>query len=176
MKNKWIAWSLLLLLLLFAGFYIYSTFIREKHPSTPTPIASAPTEPKFRHDGNLVIYRNLNKNDTLKTLEIEVVADEYGVTRGLMYRKKMEENRGMLFIFPDVSMRSFWMRNTIIPLDIIFISEQKTIVTIQRNTTPFSEKSIPSSAPAKYVLEVNAGLSDKYGWKDGDSLEWELLK
>lgn len=176
MKNKWIAWSLLLLLLLFAGFYIYSTFIREKRHIAPPEIAPAQTEPKFKHEGNLVIYRNLDKNDTLKTLEIEIVDDEYGITTGLMYRKKMDENRGMLFIFPDVSKRSFWMRNTIIPLDIIFISEQKTIVTIQRNTTPFSEKSIPSSAPAKYVLEVNAGLSDKYGWKDGDSMEWELLK
>lgn len=176
MKNKWIAWSLLSLLLLFAGFYVYSTFFRKKRTIPPSEIVTAPTEPKFRHDGNLVIYRNLDKNDTLKTLEIEIVDDEYGITTGLMYRKKMEENRGMLFIFPDVSKRSFWMRNTIIPLDIIFISEQKTIVTIQRNTVPFSEKSIPSTAPAKYVLEVNAGLSDKYGWKDGDSVEWELLK
>ena len=174
MKNKWIAWSLLLLLLMFAGFYIYSTFFRKKHIVTPPEIVQTDSEPKFRHDGDLVIYRNLNKNDTLKVFEIEVVKDEYGITRGLMYRKKMEENRGMLFVFPDVSMRSFWMRNTIIPLDIIFISEQKTIVTIQKNTTPFSEKSIPSSAAAKYVLEVNAGLSDKYGWKDGDSIEWEF--
>lgn len=176
MKNKWIAWSLLLLLLLFAGFYIYSTYFREKRKTTPPEIVNTQTEPKFRHDGNLTIFRNLDKNDTLKTLEIEIVDDEYGITRGLMFRKKMEENRGMLFLFPDAAMRSFWMRNTIIPLDIIFISEQKTIVTIQRNTTPFSEKSIPSSAPAKYVLEVNAGLSDKYGWKDGDSIEWERIK
>lgn len=113
--------------------------------------------------------------DTLKTLEIEIVDEEYGITRGLMFRKQMEENRGMLFIFPDVDMRSFWMRNTIIPLDIIFVGEDHRIVTIQRNTKPYSETSIPSSAPAKYVLEVNAGFTERYGLQLGDKLDWTPL-
>lgn len=171
MKNKWISYSLLLLLLMFGAFYMYGTLRSPRKPKTPTPEYVQPNPP-FTHEANLVIGRG---KDTLKTLEIEIVDDEYGITRGLMFRKKMEENRGMLFIFPDVQMRSFWMRNTIIPLDIIFVGEDQRIVTIQHNTKPFSETSIPSSAPAKYVLEVNAGLAERYGLQIGDRLDWTLL-
>ncbi|MDX5319867.1 MAG: DUF192 domain-containing protein [Bacteroidota bacterium] len=170
MKNKWIALSLLLVLAMFGAFYIYSALREPRKISTPPPFEAK--EPQFRHDGNLVVFRNANQQDTLTKLNIEIADDESEITTGLMFRKKMEADRGMLFIFPDVNMRSFWMRNTIIPLDIIFISEDKTIVTIQKNTTPFSEKSIPSSAPAKYVLEVNAGTSDYFGWKEGDTMDW----
>lgn len=173
MKNKWIAFSLLLALLLFAAFYLYSLFRTPAPRPNPQPVSYEKREPQFRHDGNLVVYRQGADKDTLSALEIEVADDGYEITTGLMFRKHMEENRGMLFLFPNVEMRSFWMKNTHIPLDIIFISEQKTIVTIQRNTTPFSEKSIPSSAPAKYVLEVNAGMADKHGWKEGDRIDWE---
>jgi len=156
---------------MFGAFYMYSTLRTPRKPVSKTPEYVQP-DPKFTHEANMVIRRG---NDTLKTLEIEIVDDEYGITRGLMFRKQMEENRGMLFIFPDVQMRSFWMRNTIIPLDIIFVAEDHSIVTIQKNTKPFSETSIPSSAPAKYVLEVNAGLSDTYNLKLGDKLDWILL-
>lgn len=173
-NNKWIAYTLIILLVMFAAFYLYSTLRKPRNVRT-APVEYQTPNPPFRHDANLVLYRNPNKSDTLKILEIEIVEDEYGITRGLMFRKKMEENRGMLFIFPNVDMRSFWMRNTIMPLDIIFISEAKTIVTIQKNTTPFSEKSIPSSAPAKYVLEVNAGFADQYGLQNGDHLNWNRL-
>lgn len=171
MKNKSIAIALLLVLLMFGGFYIYNA-LRQPHEikrrETPTGIS----EPQFRHDGYLTVYRNRDKSDTLGKFDIEIADDQYEITTGLMFRKKMDTNRGMLFLFPDVSMRSFWMKNTIIPLDIIFISEDNVIVTIQKNTKPFSEVSIPSSAPAKYVLEVIAGTSDHFGWKDGDTIEW----
>jgi len=171
MKNKWISYSLLLLLLMFGAFYMYSTLRTPHKPATKTP-EYVQTDPKFTHEADMVISRG---NDTLKSLEIEIVDEEYGIKRGMMFRKQMEENRGMLFIFPDVQMRSFWMRNTIIPLDIIFVAEDRSIVTIQKNTKPFSETSIPSSAPAKYVLEVNAGLSDNYNLRLGDKLDWTLL-
>ncbi len=171
MKNKWISYSLLLVLLMFGAFYMYSTFRTPHKPKTKTPEYVQP-DPPFTHEANMVVTR---AQDTLKSLEIEIVDDEYGITRGLMFRKQMDENRGMLFIFPDVDMRSFWMRNTIIPLDIIFIGEDQRIVTIQRDTKPYSEASIPSSAPAKYVLEVNAGLAAKYGLQVGDKLTWSLI-
>jgi len=157
---------------MFGGFYIYSTMRTPRKPKAPTPEYVQP-DPPFTHEANMLLTRG---QDTLKSLDIEIVDDEYGITRGLMFRKQMEENRGMLFIFPDVSMRSFWMRNTIIPLDIIFVAEDYRIVTIRENTKPFSEKSIPSSAPAKYVLEVNAGLADTYGLQVGDRLSWNLIK
>ena len=176
MKSRWIAILLALLLLIFAGVYIYQALDKPKRK----PVAPAPQnpveqyEPKFRRDGSLQLIDR--KNDTLMSLEIEVVDNEYGITTGLMYRKQMAANRGMLFVFPDVRMRSFWMKNTHIPLDIIFIAENKTIVTIQKNTKPFSEASIPSSAEAKYVLEVNAGTADRIGLKEGDRIAYTLDK
>jgi uncharacterized membrane protein (UPF0127 family) len=79
----------------------------------------------------------------------------------------------MLFIFPDVSYRSFYMKNTKIPLDIIYIDEQKTIVSFQKNAKPFDETSLPSEAPAKYVLEIKGGLSDEWQLEVGDQIEFE---
>jgi uncharacterized membrane protein (UPF0127 family) len=84
-----------------------------------------------------------------------------------MYRTELKDNQGMLFIFPDEDYRSFYMKNTKIPLDIIYIGKHKKIVSIQKNAQPFNESSLPSEAPAKYVLEVYAGLSEKMeirGW------------
>lgn len=176
MKNKWISLSLLLVLLLFAGFYVYSIFRTPKKKIAPKEIVYETPDPKFRHDANLVVMKGNEGNDTLKTLEVEVVNNERGITTGLMFRKSMAENRGMLFIFPNVEMRSFWMRNTHISLDIVFIDEKKRIVNIQPYTTPLSDASVPSTGPAKYVLEVNAGVAEKYGWKEGDRIDWTYNK
>ena len=166
----------MLVLLVFAGFYVYSILRTPKRKVAPREIVYETPEPKFRHDANLVVLNGAEGTDTLKTLEIEVVSNERGITTGLMFRKSMEENRGMLFIFPDVDMRSFWMRNTHISLDIVFIDENKRIVNIQPNTTPMSDASVPSTGPAKYVLEVNAGIAEKYGWKAGDRIDWNYMK
>tara|TARA_R110002094_G_scaffold217461_1_gene188570 strand:- start:1075 stop:1356 length:282 start_codon:yes stop_codon:yes gene_type:complete len=93
-----------------------------------------------------------------------------------MYRTTLEVNHGMLFIFPDVQLRSFYMKNTKIPLDIIYIDETKTIVSFQKNAKPFDETSLPSDAPAKYVLEINGGLSDTWQLSVGDRIEFEVLE
>ena len=68
------------------------------------------------------------------------------------------------------------MKNTKIPLDIIYIDEDKTIVSFQKNAKPFDETSLPSNAPAKYVLEVNAGLSDQWQLEVGDSIEFDVIE
>jgi len=87
-----------------------------------------------------------------------------------MHRGSMENNQAMLFIFPNIQMRSFYMKNTIIPLDIIYLDENKKVVSIQKNAKPMDETSLPSSAPAKYVLEINGGLSDELNIVEGDSI------
>lgn len=69
----------------------------------------------------------------------------------------------MLFLFPREAPQSFWMRNTPLPLDIIFISATRTIVSIAANTTPFSETPVPSDSTAQFVLEVNAGFCQQHG-------------
>lgn len=90
---------------------------------------------------------------------------------GLMYRQELPELHGMLFIFPREEPLSFWMKNTPLPLDIIFINTAYEIVSIAHNTTPFSEKPLPSGRPAQFVLEVNGGFCQRHGIAAGDRVE-----
>jgi uncharacterized protein len=106
------------------------------------------------------------------TVRIEIAEDEVSRTQGLMGRQHMAEDQGMLFIFPDEQYRSFWMANTPLALDIIYLNSAREIVTIQRNTVPFSEESVPSTRPATYVVEVNAGFADRHGLAEGDKVLW----
>lgn len=103
-------------------------------------------------------------------IQAEVVSKTATRSLGLMYRYSLEADRGMLFVFPDEAPRSFWMKNTNIPLDILFIDAQKRIVSISENTTPLSTKSIPSQHPAQFVLEINAGASRKLGIDTGNAI------
>ncbi len=102
------------------------------------------------------------------TIDAEFADTEYDRQRGLMFRRSMLETQGMLFFFPVEEMQSFWMRNTYISLDMIFIDANKRVVTIHRNTKTLSDQSYPSTKPAKYVLEVVAGFCDKHGVREGD--------
>ncbi len=129
----------------------------------------------FKKEGVLKI-KKADSDSIIKTLDIEIADNEYETQTGLMYRTKLETNQGMLFIFPDVDFRSFYMKNTKIPLDIIYIDEAKTIVSVQKNAKPFDETSLPSDAPAKYVLEINGGLSDAWQLSVGDRISFEVLE
>ncbi|MBT8245201.1 MAG: DUF192 domain-containing protein [Winogradskyella sp.] len=111
----------------------------------------------------------------VKTLDIEIADDEYQTQTGLMYRNSMKDKQGMLFIFPNEIARSFYMKNTRIPLDIIYISKDSSIVSFQKNAKPFDETSLPSNVPAKYVLEINAGLTNTWKLEVGDKIDFEVL-
>ncbi len=125
----------------------------------------------FKKEGELTISDSSN---VLKAkIDIEIADTDYERQLGLMKRISMEEKQGMLFIFPSEAMQSFWMRNTLISLDMIFINENKNIVTIHKNTKILSDQSYPSSAPAKYVLETIAGFTDKFGINVGDVINWK---
>lgn len=125
---------------------------------------------EFKKEAELVLK---NANDSIiKKLDIEIADDEYKTQTGLMYRDQMGELQGMLFVFPDEDFRSFYMKNTNIPLDIIYIDADKKIVSFQKNAQPNNETSLPSNAPAKYVLEINAGLSDEWQLEVGDKMEY----
>jgi uncharacterized protein len=128
----------------------------------------------FKKEGELTFYSENNK--PIITIDIEIADSEYERQLGLMKRNEMGEKEGMLFIFPFESMQSFWMRNTLIPLDMIFVNSEKSIVTIHKNTTPLSDSSYRSTEPAIYVVEVNAGFTDKYNIKAGDSISWTDTK
>ena len=101
---------------------------------------------------------------------VEIADDEQERARGLMYREPLPDDRGMLFEFPDVAERGFWMRNTPSSLDIIYIGADGRIVSIARHTTPYSETSIPSYGPAKGVLELRAGRAEEIGAEAGDQV------
>lgn len=135
-----------------------------------TVIETAPVT--FTKEGSLTITKQ-EKDSLLVTLDIEIAESEYETQTGLMYRKGMETNQGMLFIFPDVAMHSFYMKNTEFSLDIIFIDENLKIASIQKNAQPYKEDGLSSGVPVKYVLEVNAGLSDTWSLEIGDEIEFE---
>jgi len=125
---------------------------------------------EFKNQGRLSFLTA--GGDTAVTIAIELADSDITRRIGMMFREEMEELQGMLFIFPFEDIRSFWMRNTILPLDMIFINTKNEIVNIEKNTEPFAERSYFSTAPAKYVLEVNAGFADRYGLNDGQIVTW----
>jgi len=104
------------------------------------------------------------------SVNVELALTRAEQQQGLMYRTELAENAGMLFVFEDEAERSFWMSNTPLPLDIIYIKGDGSIVSIAANTTPYSEKTIPSRGPAEYVLEVNGGWASRHGVKAGDKV------
>lgn len=121
----------------------------------------------FKKEGSLTI-KKANTDSIIKTIAIEIADNDYETQTGLMYRTKLETNHGMLFIFPYEDYRNFYMKNTKIPLDIIYLNKELKIISFQKNAKPFDETSLPSEAPAMYVLEINAGLSDEWQLAKGD--------
>ncbi len=128
-------------------------------------------EVRFTREGSMDIFKK-ESDSLLVQLNIEFAESDYETQTGLMYRKGMEDNQAMLFIFPEVAMHSFYMKNTAFPLDIIFIDENLKIASFQENAQPFKENGLSSKVPIKYVLEVNAGLSKAWGLEVGDLIEF----
>lgn len=131
--------------------------------------------PQFKKEGVLYFLSKVN-NDTLRQIDIELATNDQERAQGLMDRKSMSDTQGMLFIFPHEEEQSFWMKNTYISLDIIYINEKKEIVSVQKYTTPLSEESLPSFKKAQYVLEVNAGFCDKYHIAYGDKISYKEIR
>lgn len=124
----------------------------------------------FKKEGELTFTDSLG-NTKIK-IGLEIADNEYERQLGLMNRKSMEENQGMLFIFQYERMQSFWMRNTLIPLDILFINKDKEIITIHKNTKTLSTQGYPSTGPAIYVVELLGGFTDKHNIVIGDKIFW----
>jgi len=124
----------------------------------------------FKKQGE-VFFQDSLKN-LVKKVDVEIADSDAARHLGLMFREGMNEDQGMLFIFPKEEPQSFYMKNTVLPLDIIFVNASKKIVKIHSDTEPFSEKSLPSVKPALYVVEVNAGFTKKFGIKEGSQIDW----
>lgn len=151
------------LLLLFA-FLTGVLFVRcsNEEPSNNT---KKKLERTLHFERNIVFLST--KGDTLTTIKAAVADNDEERNQGLMDVKNLPKDKGMLFIFEDNQPRSFWMANTPLPLDIIFVNEHYEIVRIYHNAQPFSEKSLPSEQPAKYVIETNGGFSVSHDIQEG---------
>ncbi len=128
-------------------------------------------EVTFTKEGELRLY-SISKDSVISSLDIEIAETEYETQTGLMYRSGMADNQGMLFVFEDVRMHSFYMKNTEFPLDILFIDDQNKIVSLKEDAQPLDESGISSVYPVRYVLEVNAGITQKLGVTVGDSISF----
>ncbi|MBW2733885.1 MAG: DUF192 domain-containing protein [Deltaproteobacteria bacterium] len=109
-------------------------------------------------------------------VSVEVVRKPAELARGLMYRKELAPMAGMLFIFSRLQVQSFWMKNTYIPLDMIFVDETMKVVGLVENAGPMTLDSRRIEAPSRYVVEVNAGFCKKHGVVVGTTMRVEGIE
>ncbi|RMH57985.1 MAG: DUF192 domain-containing protein [Bacteroidetes bacterium] len=128
------------------------------------------TDIAFQKEGTLTFLRA--DGTPVATIDVELAETPQERARGLMHRRSLPPSSGMLFLFDAPDTLSFWMHNTPLPLDILFVSPDSQIVTIVRRTTPFSDDHIRSTAPAQYVVEVRAGFADRAGLTEGMRIRW----
>lgn len=118
---------------------------------------------------NIIIQNNIKD----VYFNVEIARKKIDREKGLMFRKNLSLDKGMLFIFPNESKVSMWMKNTLISLDIIFISKNYKIVDIINNAKAMSKEILTSKVKSKYVLEINAGLVKKLNIKIGNNIYFE---
>ena len=106
------------------------------------------------------------------TFDVEVVSTPQEMALGLMFRQHMAPDAGMLFLYPTARETTFWMKNTLLPLDMLFIGDDGVIHHIAERTVPLSTNPIPSRGPTLMVLEVNGGTCDRLGIAPGDRLDY----
>jgi hypothetical protein len=162
---------LFLLVLALAAIGIYF-WLAEEETSLDIPAEPA-EEPVFQQEGELA-FLEPESRDTLEHIAIEVADDDAQRAQGLMYRSDMADTTGMLFIFDKAAPRSFWMKNTKIPLDIMYVDDNLQIIMIYKSVMPYSERSIPSEGPARYVVEVKGGFTTRNNIEEGDLISFEI--
>lgn len=170
-KKSYVRIYIILLIIIVIGLVAY--FMSKTNSQSELSVQQEVPDIPFTTEGELVFISRIS-SDTLAIIDIEVADDIQERARGLMYRQALPDNGGMLFIHDYEEMQSFWMKNTYIPLDILFVNAQKEIVTIHVNTTPMKEWSYASTLPALYVVEVNAGFCARHGITEGDKIEYSL--
>jgi len=138
-------------------------------PPAPAPVAAVePAAPVFEPLDIVTAKGPVH-------FRVEVAADEATREQGLMFRTHLDDDQGMLFDFHTPQQVSFWMKNTLIPLDMIFIRADGTIANIADNTEPSSETPIPSAGPVLGVLEIGGGLTQELGIKAGDKVTHRIF-
>ena len=136
------------------------------------PDSSVISEKKFRKDGTLDFIAA--DGSTITTIDIEVVQSREAQATGLMGRRSIPSTTGMLFVYDAPKDQSFWMKNTPVPLDIIFIGSDSSVVNIVKRTKPLSTATIESTSPAQYVLEVRGGFTDRMKIDSTTRFNWDI--
>jgi uncharacterized protein len=171
-KSLWKIIIVIVIVLLAVGlFFLYRFYNKEKVIVTNHVNTHETLEPEFTLEGSLSFVSGKDSS-IISKIGVEIADDDASTEKGLMFRRSMADSLGMLFIFNESEARTFWMKNTYIPLDIIFIDEKHSIVCIQKDAVPFSEASLPCKENAKYVVEVNAGYTENYSIKVGDGIRF----
>lgn len=129
--------------------------------AAPAPVAKAPARVTLSPPGGESV-----------TVDVEVVDTPDSRQRGLMYRKQLAPDAGMLFLFERPEQHTFWMHNTLVPLDMIFITADWSVLGIVENATPLTDAPRAVSGESQYVLEVNAGYSRRHGLAPGTSVHY----
>lgn len=184
MRNKSLITRVLSFLFMFVGLFIFTSCGESTETAQrqvdPEPLIHHQKElkqspydfdnpPRFRKDGELTFIDG-ETEEPISRIDVEIASTDFQRQMGLMFRPELEEDRGMLFLFDTEVMQSFWMKNTLIPLDIIYVNSRREIIDVYHSTETMSEKSYPSSKPAIYVVEVNAGYCKEHGIKEGDKI------
>ena len=162
--------------LLAASFAVLSLFACRAEPaavSQANAVQAAVEAPRTSPFGlDLVPLEIASRNGRHHfTVEVARTSEQQG--QGLMFRTSLAADMGMIFPFPQPRMASFWMRNTLIPLDMIFIRADGTIARIAANTAPQSEDSVSSGEPVAAVLEIPGGRAAELGIREGDRVTWQ---
>ncbi len=138
--------------------------------SEPAP---APAEIAFRGDGVLDFFRP--DSTVITRIAIEIADTDSSQIRGLMDRRSLPERGGMLFYYDTVEERSFWMRSTPLPLDVLFIDGDGAVVNVVERTVPYSDARINSDGAVAHVLEVRAGFTSRHGIGPGTRVQWRRV-
>lgn len=155
------------MILFFISVITISAYFFQKNKNQTLTNKVAPT---FTKNGELQFLKK--DNSLITTIDIEIAENDQERAKGLMWRKSMPENSGMLFLFDNEKQLSFWMKNTLIPLDIIYVNKLKEITDIHNNTVPLSEISIPSKKPVQFTIEVIAGFCNNNQINIGDKIKF----
>ncbi len=115
----------------------------------------------------------VQSGEKVHNFDVEVARSPQEQAKGLMFRKSLADDEGMIFPFPIPKFASFWMKNTVIPLDLIFVRTDGTIESIAANAEPLSLESRSSGEPVAMVLEIRGGLAEELGIKAGDTVKWK---
>ncbi len=176
-RRSYVSYILLAVFVIAGALYLLRPLLisslNDSSPTTTEGTASS-TAPEttasgIMKEGEVVFFKEGKK---FRKIDVEIAENEADRQKGLMFRPYLSDSVGMLFVFERAIPQSFWMKNTMIPLDIIYVDQNKKIVSIQKNAKPYSEESLPSLGDAQYVVEVNGGYCDKYGIQVGDIISF----